>query len=150
MDQRTLFSLMVDLHREGERQGPGSNDETLRALELSRVDRNTHLDVADIGCGTGAATLVLDSQLPNARLTAVDLFPAFLEVLKQRAQIRWLHTMPAGNGRWKAIVFAEFDYEGKPKKTFPFDQSKERLSMYLLKACALPRLYWHGMLRGLG
>lgn len=48
------------------------------------------------------------------------------------------------------LVLAEFDYEGKPHETFPFDQSKERLSMYLLKAYALPRLYWNGMLRGLG
>jgi len=48
------------------------------------------------------------------------------------------------------MVLAEFDYEGKPKETFPFDQSKERLSMYLLKAYALPRLYWNGMLRGHG
>ena len=48
------------------------------------------------------------------------------------------------------LVLAEFDYEGKLKETFTFDQSKERLSMYLLKAYALPRLYWHGMLRGLG
>lgn len=47
------------------------------------------------------------------------------------------------------LILAEFDYEGKPKETFPFDQSKERLSMYLLKAYALPRLYWHVMLRGL-
>jgi sulfide:quinone oxidoreductase len=46
------------------------------------------------------------------------------------------------------LVLAEFDYEGKPQETFPMDQSKERLSMYLLKAYALPRLYWGGMLRG--
>lgn len=46
------------------------------------------------------------------------------------------------------LVLAEFDYEGQPKETFPIDQSRERLSMYLLKAYALPRLYWHGMLRG--
>jgi SAM-dependent methyltransferase len=85
MDQRTLFSLMVDLHREGERQGPGSNDETLRALELTRLDGNAELNVADIGCGTGAATLVLASKLPNARITAVDLFPEFLEILEQSA-----------------------------------------------------------------
>jgi sulfide:quinone oxidoreductase len=51
-----------------------------------------------------------------------------------------------GYGR---LVLAEFDYEGKPRETFPIDQSKERLSMYLLKAYALPKLYWHGMLRGL-
>lgn len=50
-----------------------------------------------------------------------------------------------GYGR---LVLAEFDYEGKPSETFPFDQSKERLSMYLLKAYALPRLYWGAMLRG--
>lgn len=50
-----------------------------------------------------------------------------------------------GYGR---LVLAEFDYEGKPRETFPFDQSKERLSMYLLKAYALPRLYWGAMLRG--
>ena len=48
------------------------------------------------------------------------------------------------------LILAEFDYDGKPKETFPFDQSKERYSMYLLKAYVLPRLYWHGMLRGLG
>ena len=46
------------------------------------------------------------------------------------------------------LVLAEFDYEGKPQETFPLDHSKERLSMYLLQAYALPRLYWDGMLRG--
>ncbi len=85
MDQQTLFSLMVDLHRDGWRQGPGSDDETLRALELTRFERNAMLNVADIGCGTGAATLVLARELPNARITAVDLFPEFLEILEQRA-----------------------------------------------------------------
>ncbi len=50
-----------------------------------------------------------------------------------------------GYGR---LVLAEFDYDLKPKETFPFDQSKERFSMYLLKAYGLPVMYWHGMLRG--
>jgi sulfide:quinone oxidoreductase len=50
-----------------------------------------------------------------------------------------------GYGR---LVLAEFDYEGKPRETFPFDQSKERRSMYLLKKYALPKMYWHGMMRG--
>lgn len=51
-----------------------------------------------------------------------------------------------GYGR---LVLAEFDYEGRPQETFPIDQSKERYSMYLLKAYGLPRMYWKGMLRGL-
>jgi NADH dehydrogenase FAD-containing subunit len=46
------------------------------------------------------------------------------------------------------LILAEFDYSLKPKETFPFDQSKERLSMYLLKKYGLPILYWQGMLKG--
>ncbi len=85
MDQQTLYSLMVDLHRDGWRQGPGSEDETLRALELTRLDRSAALRVADIGCGTGASTVVLADKLPGSQIFAVDLFSEFLEVLQQRA-----------------------------------------------------------------
>jgi sulfide:quinone oxidoreductase len=46
------------------------------------------------------------------------------------------------------LILAEFDYDKKPKESFPFDQSQERYSMYAMKAYGLPRLYWHGMLRG--
>lgn len=46
------------------------------------------------------------------------------------------------------LVLAEFDYDLTPRETFPFDQSKERLSMYLMKRHGLPTLYWNGILRG--
>jgi sulfide:quinone oxidoreductase len=46
------------------------------------------------------------------------------------------------------LILAEFDYNGKPAESFPFDQSQERYSMYMLKAYGLPELYWNGMLRG--
>ena len=85
MDDPSFFTLMVDLHRDGTRQGPGSDEETLHALELTRLDRAARLQVADIGCGTGASTLALASRLPNARITAVDLFPEFLDILTERA-----------------------------------------------------------------
>jgi len=85
MNEETIFALMMDLHREGTRQGPGSDEETLRALELSRIDPAAELRVADIGCGTGASTLVLAGALPRARFTAVDLFPEFLGVLTDNA-----------------------------------------------------------------
>jgi SAM-dependent methyltransferase len=88
MDPQTLFSLLVDLHRDGWRQGPGSDSETTLALELARFDLSASLRVADIGCGTGAATLVLASHLRNAHITAVDLFSEFLAVLKERANAK--------------------------------------------------------------
>lgn len=50
-----------------------------------------------------------------------------------------------GYGR---LILAEFDYDGRPMESFPFDQAQERYSMYALKAYALPELYWNGMLRG--
>jgi sulfide:quinone oxidoreductase len=46
------------------------------------------------------------------------------------------------------LILAEFDYDGNPCESFPFDQSKERYSMYAMKAYALPEMYWNGMLRG--
>jgi sulfide:quinone oxidoreductase len=47
-----------------------------------------------------------------------------------------------------SAIMAEFDYDGNPSETFPFDQGKERWSMWMVKAHVLPSLYWHGMLRG--
>lgn len=49
---------------------------------------------------------------------------------------------------YNSMVLAEFDYEKNPQESFPFDQSKERFSMMMLKKYGLPNLYWHGMLRG--
>lgn len=46
------------------------------------------------------------------------------------------------------LILAEFGYDGAILESFPFDQSKERYSMYALKAYALPEMYWNGMLRG--
>jgi sulfide:quinone oxidoreductase len=46
------------------------------------------------------------------------------------------------------LILAEFDYELKAKETFPFDQSKERYSMYLLKRYIIPVIYWNGLLKG--
>jgi len=54
---------------------------------------------------------------------------------------------PLVTGAGTAII-AEFDYDGNPVETFPFDQAKERWSMWLLKAYLLPKMYWYGMLKG--
>jgi sulfide:quinone oxidoreductase len=47
------------------------------------------------------------------------------------------------------MLLAEFDYELKPRPSFPFlNTMKPRYDMWLLKRYGLPLLYWHGMLRG--
>jgi len=78
------YQLLIDLHKSGDRQGPGGDAETNMAVDLSRVDRAAPLNIADIGCGTGASTLVLAQQL-NAQITAVDFLQDFLDVLESQA-----------------------------------------------------------------
>jgi sulfide:quinone oxidoreductase len=46
------------------------------------------------------------------------------------------------------LVLAEFDYNNQPVETFPFDQSKERWSMFQMKKYLLPYLYWNQILPG--
>jgi sulfide:quinone oxidoreductase len=53
--------------------------------------------------------------------------------------------IPTGYGK---LILAEFDYDLNPKETFPFDQAKERWSMWLLKKYGIPWMYWNRMLRG--
>jgi precorrin-6B methylase 2 len=52
------LQLLIDLHLDGDRQGPGSKEDTLRAIELAGLIQKNALKIADIGCGTGASTLV--------------------------------------------------------------------------------------------
>ncbi|TVQ42674.1 MAG: class I SAM-dependent methyltransferase [Gloeocapsa sp. DLM2.Bin57] len=79
------YQLLIDLHKSANRQGPGSDTETEKALDLSKIDRSAPLKIADIGCGTGASTLLL-ARLLKAQITAVDLLEDFLDILKGRAE----------------------------------------------------------------
>lgn len=55
---------------------------------------------------------------------------------------------PLVTGRGK-LILAEFNYKNEMTPSFPFDQTKERYDMYLLKRYGLPFMYWNMMLRGL-
>jgi SAM-dependent methyltransferase len=87
------YQLLLDLHKPQKRQGPGGDRETLKAIDLAGLDRktsrNTPLKIADLGCGTGASSLILADYLA-AELTAVDFLPGFLEELEVRAKRRGL------------------------------------------------------------
>jgi len=49
---------------------------------------------------------------------------------------------------YNSAVLAEFDYQLEPRETFPFNQAKERFSMYFLKKHLMPVLYWKALIRG--
>lgn len=79
------LELIIDLHKNSERQGPGSENDTLRALDLLSLPPDQILKVADIGCGSGGQTISLAKNL-NGQITAVDLFPEFLNELDEKSQ----------------------------------------------------------------
>lgn len=95
------LELLVDLHRIGARQGPGGDEETRRAIALSGLVGARELRVADIGCGTGASTLVLAEEL-DAHLVAIDLLEDFLRLLDGEARQR-------GRGEQITSVAASMD-----------------------------------------
>ena len=83
------LQLLADLHRPNDRLGPGSDEHTRLALQLSGLTNRSDLRIADLGCGTGASSLVLAKEL-DAEITAVDIFPDFLTELNRRVRERSL------------------------------------------------------------
>lgn len=79
------LKLLIDLHKSAKRQGPGGDEEIIKILGLAQLTQAEKLKIADIGCGTGAASILLAKQL-NAQVTAVDFLPEFIEVLKDKAE----------------------------------------------------------------
>ncbi|MCS6928211.1 MAG: NAD(P)/FAD-dependent oxidoreductase [Saprospiraceae bacterium] len=97
------------------------------------------------------------SSTPNAKTGAAirKQVPVLVEQLLAQiktgkpaaAQYNGYGSCPLVTGYGK-LVLAEFDYNNQPIETFPFDQSKERWTMYQLKRHILPWLYWNKILKG--
>lgn len=96
------------------------------------------------------------SSLPTSRTGAairkqapvlVKNLLAFMKGEELTARYNGYTSCPVVTGYGK-LVLCEFDYANKPTETFPFNQAKERWSMYQLKTKVLPWLYWHKILPG--
>lgn len=128
---------------------PIANDAGWVDVHKHTLQHNTHPNVFSLGDAAGA---------PNAKTGAAVRKQApvvvhnLMQVMREGAlsapkKYNGYSSCPLVTGYGK-LVLAEFDYDNNPDPSFPFDTTKERLSMYLLKAYLLPLMYWHGMLRG--
>jgi ubiquinone/menaquinone biosynthesis C-methylase UbiE len=78
------FDLINEYFTELERQGPGSPEETIKALGfISNLSSKTK--IADLGCGTGAQTMVL-AKNTKATITALDLYAGSIDKLNTTAR----------------------------------------------------------------
>jgi ubiquinone/menaquinone biosynthesis C-methylase UbiE len=88
------FNLICEYFSSMDRQGPGSPEMTLRALSFAgRLTADSH--IADLGCGTGGQTMTLAQNTP-ARITGIDLFPAFTDRFNDSARKLSVHDRVRG------------------------------------------------------
>jgi SAM-dependent methyltransferase len=88
MQNERLEALLVDLHAGLARLGPGSREATLKALALCE-DLPDNPDILDVGCGSGAQSLIL-ATATKGNILATDLIQRFLDQLEQASRERGL------------------------------------------------------------
>jgi len=128
-------------------RSPLANEDGWVDVHKHTTQHNTYPNV--FSCGDA-------SSLPNSKTAAAvrkqapvlaDNLLAFRAGNKLSSAYDGYASCPLVTG-YGRLILAEFGYDGKIMETMPFDQSKERYSLWATKAYALPRMYWHGMLRG--
>ncbi|WP_127125135.1 NAD(P)/FAD-dependent oxidoreductase [Pseudoflavitalea rhizosphaerae] len=111
---------------------------------LQHVKYNNVFSLGDVaGLPTSKTGAAVRKQAP----VLVKNLLAVMAGRQPEAQYQGYTSCPLLTGYGK-LVLAEFDYNNKPVETFPFNQAKERWSMYMLKRYVLPWLYWHKILQG--
>ncbi len=116
------------------------------------VDKHSlqHVKYANIFSLGDASSLPTGKTGAAIRKQAPVLVQNLLSLMKHdaiTASYNGYSSCPLITGRWK-LILAELDYDNNPQETFPFNQAKERWSMFVLKRYILPFLYWTQILKG--
>lgn len=116
------------------------------------VDKNTlkhvrYANIFSLGDASGLPTSKTGAAIRKQAPVLVQNLLASIEQQTLAGNYTGYTSCPLVTGYGK-LVLAEFDYNNEPMETFPFDQSKERWSMYQLKRRVLPWLYWNKILKG--
>jgi ubiquinone/menaquinone biosynthesis C-methylase UbiE len=100
------LNIIYEFFSESERQGPGSPDETLKALSF--INGLTEKSkIADIGCGTGGQTMVL-GQNTLCEIIGIDIWADFINQFNQNARNKNLQDRVKGIvGNMENLPFAE-------------------------------------------
>jgi SAM-dependent methyltransferase len=78
-----LGEIFFDIHKDLPREGPGTDEATLRALAMC-AGLTGAPDILDVGCGPGMQTVAL-ARATGGNVTGVDMHEPFLVQLAERA-----------------------------------------------------------------
>jgi len=73
---------MINLFKDLDRLGPGSAESLRWALDLAQTPNGAK--ILDAGCGTGADLGILQSAVPDGKITALDTAQTFIDVVRDR------------------------------------------------------------------
>lgn len=106
----SFVDLICETHLGLKRQGPGSAEVTRKALSfIDALPENAH--IADLGCGTGAQTMIL-AQSTSGTVIAMDLLSPFVDVLNNNAEALGLEDRVRGMvGSMDDLPFKEEEFD---------------------------------------
>lgn len=116
-------------------------------VDKHTLRHNKYPNIFSLGDASGAPNSKTGAAIRKQTPVVANNLLALMHQQPLKASYDGYSSCPIVTGYGK-LMLAEFDYDNKPQETFPFDQSKERWSMYQLKKQILPRMYWHAILRG--
>jgi sulfide:quinone oxidoreductase len=111
------------------------------------LQHSSYPNIFSLGDASSLPTSRTAAAIRKQAPTLVENLLALIAKEKLQSQYNGYSCCPLITGYGKTIM-AEFDYAMQPNSTFPFDSTKERFSMWILKRHVLPWVYWNRMLKG--
>lgn len=111
------------------------------------LQHNKYSNVFSLGDASSLPTSRTGAAVRKQAPVLVNNLLALMKGQALKASYNGYTSCPIVTGYGK-LMLAEFDYNNQPMETFPFNQAKERWSMFILKKYILPWLYWNQILPG--
>lgn len=131
------------------KKSPLANEAGWVDVNKSTLQHTKYANIFALGDASSLPTSKTGAAIRKQAPVVVANLLAAMEKKALEATYNGYTSCPVVTGYGK-LVLAEFDYNNQPQETFPFDQSKERWSMYQLKKQVLPWFYWNKILKGTG
>lgn len=128
-------------------QSPLANDSGWVDVDQFTLQHCKYSNVFGLGDSSSLPTSKTGAAIRKQAPVVVKNLKAVMAGQTPTAKYNGYTSCPVVTG-YGTMVLAEFDYDKNPAESFPFNQAKERWSMWLFKKYFLPLMYWKGMLKG--